>query len=194
MITDPSINQTYFSSVKGLKTFFDEYTHDPIGYYLNLEQLREKKTNQENFIVYFEDSNLESSKYLNDNYMKDLYETYHANKEFYILDLDDYDYEEKQAIKNEFGLSASGSATFGYKDGVTPTFQFYRNGELADMAVFANDELTENGDSITIVGSYYSDNIHIGETMLKSEYYSTIDDFYNSKINSFLSQYLRFVD
>lgn len=194
LITDPSIDYEFFSSTTGLKSFFDKYTYSPVGYYLTLEQLREKKKNKENFVVYFEDSSLESSSYFNENYMKDLYGTYHADKVFYVLNLNNYYRDEKQIIKDEFGLSENGSATFGYNDGVTPAFQFYNNGELTDMAIFANDEYSESEDSITITESYYSDNIHIGETIIKGEYYSTVDDFYNSKISLFLSQYLQFVD
>jgi len=198
-IIDPGVEETYFSNTKGLNNFFDKYTHKPIAYYITLEQLREKKQNEENFVVYFSNSESDASKYLNDNYMLDLFDTYHADKEFYILDHGGISDMEWQTIRDEFGLSEAGSSTFGYGEGVEPTFQFYKQGVLTDMAVFANDQVIEtiNDDgsvSVTITGSYYNDCIHIGETMLASDYFTTVDDFYNSKINNFLSQYLQFVD
>lgn len=182
---------------KYMDEFFEKYTYKPVAYYLTLDQLREKKTNEENFIVYFTDND-ESSNYLNNNYLKELFDVYHSDKEFYVLDLSKYDSVTKQAIKDEFGLSEAGSETFGYGNGVTPTFQFYNEGVLTDMAVFANDEIevidNEGVISYKIIGSYYLDNIHYNEIILESEYYEIVDGFYNNKINSFLSQYLKFVD
>lgn len=187
----------YLSSVTDLDKFFEKYTYSPVAYYLSLEQLREKKTNEENFVVYFTDND-ESSNYLNNNYLKRLFDVYRSDKEFYVLDLSAYDSVTKQAIKDEFGLSEAGSETFGYGNGVAPTFQFYNDGILTDMAVFANDEVevidNEGVISYKVIGSYYLDNIHYNQTILASEYYDIIDGFYDAKINSFLSQYLKFVD
>ena len=198
----------YYKNYEGLESFFDEYTYKPIAYYITLDQLREKKANNENFIVYFSRSGCYDCNYLNEHYMKDLFNTYHAEKTFYVLECDaegiryydgQYDAGKWQAIKDEFGLSEAGSATFGYGSGVVPSFQYYNNGVLTDMAVYANDGYTEvtNSDgstSITITSSYYSDNPHIGDTMLYIDYQDTVADYFNGKINAFLSQYLRFVD
>ena len=127
--------------------------------------------------------------------MNGLYNVYSENKSIYKINLSNYNENDKQVIKDEFGLS-SGNSNFGYNNGVTPSFQYYSEGVLTDMVVYANDEfsINEGEGSITITDSYYEDNPYINETIVESDYYSVIDDFYNSKIDSFLSQYLQFVD
>lgn len=207
-ITDPDRNSTYFKNYDGLKLFFDKYTYSPVAFYITLDQLRAKKANNENFIVYFSRATCSDCNYLNEHYMRDFYEVYHSNKEFYILECDAegvrlnnsvYDEIQWQAIKDEFGLSEEGSATFGYGKGVVPTFQYYNNGRLTDMMVYANDEgdwntLDDGTVTITITGSYYWDNPFMGETIVYVDYHDTVEDFYNLKLQSFLSQYLKFVD
>ena len=194
VIVSAGSDSSYFSDSSGVENFLDKFAQNLVVNDINVEQLRNKRDNGDSFIIYFEDSSLDSTEYLNNNYMNGLYNVYSQGKEIYSIDLNDYNDIDKQTIRNEFGLSFDGNNQYGYGEGVTPSFQYYNDGILNDMVVYANDEYSESDGSITITNSYYSDNIHIGETMLKSEYYSIVDDFYNSKINSFLSQYLKFVD
>lgn len=210
-ITDPDKNNSYFSTYDGFKTFLDEYTYIPRAYYITLSQLREKKTNQDNFIVYFSRKSCGDCSYLNNHYLKDYLNNYHGEKAFYILETDavgvrfdengEYDAVQWQAVKDEFGLSEAGSATYGYKTGVVPTFQYYNNGVLSGMMVYANDDgdfVVESDGSytFTITSSYYDDNPHIGQTITNymKNYHDTVAEFYNGKVASFLEQNLPFVD
>ena len=97
-----------------------------------------------------------------------------VNKEILMIDLQDI-YESSKAdsndnayqnIKDKYGLSESGSKTFGYGNGFVPTIQYYKNGILNDASVFFNDELTKNED-----GSYYIINSFYTEERLTSLFY-----------------------
>lgn len=203
--TDPDANSSYFKNSEGFKSFLDKYTDKPTAYYINLTQLREKISNQENFIIYYSRSSCGDCSYLNRNYLKEYLNSYSGDKKFYILETDaegirfnngEYDSEQWQNIKDEFGLSKANNSEFGYETGVVPTFQYYENGVLRDMMIYTNDkfEEIEGTTDVKIIGSYYDDNPFIGETMNRFDYHNTVASFYNEKLKIFLDKNLELVD
>lgn len=102
-----------------------------------------------------------------------------TNKEVLIFDLEDYyilsrsetaSEEEKaqyQSIKDKYQLSETSNVTFGYKQGVVPTIQYYQKGVLKSACVFFNDEVAQKED-----GSYYISNSYFSEERLTSLEYA----------------------
>lgn len=81
----------------------------------------------------------------------------HTNKSYiYYFDLDPYrnkDMTLYQNKKDEYLLSTKNNPTFGFGDGVVPTYQYYKDGKLVDMCIYFNDGvLTYNQDD----NCYYS--------------------------------------
>lgn len=62
-----------------------------------------------------------------------------------------------QALKDRYGLSESGNATFGYQNGVVPTIQYYQKGVLKDAAVYFNDVIEQKGEDFYISDSFYTE-------------------------------------
>lgn len=80
-----------------------------------------------------------------------------------------------QALKDYYGLSVSGNATFGYQEGVVPTTHYYENGVLKDASVYFNDSVSIKEDgSYYVSDSYYSSERLINLTYLKDVKFTTI--------------------
>lgn len=102
-----------------------------------------------------------------------------SSKEVLIFDLEDYytlyrsdssTEEEKalyQNIKDKYQLSETTNATYGYKQGVVPTIQYYKKGILKSACVFFNDEVAQKED-----GSYYISNSYFSQERLTSLSYA----------------------
>ena len=206
--TDPDKNQEYFVNNDGFLSFLDEYTRMPTMYYISKDQLIAKIENDENFIVYYSRNDCGDCAYMYKNYLKLFLYNNPGAKKIYVIETNvegirltngEYNATQWQAFKDQFGLSENGNATFGYGVGYVPTIQYYNNGNIADMVVYFNDDMsaTTNPDgstTVTINGSYYSDNPYIGQSMLYSEYKDTLAPFFNSKLTSFINDYLGLVD
>ena len=76
-----------------------------------------------------------------------------------------------QATKDKYGLSASANSDFGYQQGVVPTIQYYKDGELKDVSVFFNDKVDQKED-----GSFYvSDSYYTSERVSKLSYLKDVN-------------------
>lgn len=85
---------------------------------------------------------------------------YDMQKQYELSKSDTASEEEKsqyQALKDRYGLSEIGNATFGYQNGVVPTIQYYRKGVLKDAAVYFNDVVEQRGDDFYISNSFYTE-------------------------------------
>ena len=61
-------------------------------------------------------------------------------------------------IKDRFGLSEKGNNTYGYEEGVVPTLQYIKDGQLESATVYFNDTIGKKEDgSFYIANSFYSD-------------------------------------
>lgn len=206
--TNPAENEDYFKNNTGLISFFDKYTYMPTMYYISKDQLISKIDNDENFIIYYSRNDCGDCAYLYNNYLKEFLYNNPQTKKIYVVETNtegirlkdgEYNAEQWQAFKDDFGLSEANNTTFGYGVGYVPTIQYYNNGRIADMLVYFNDDMSyvtnEDGSTtITINGSYYSDNPYIGESMLYTEYKDKVAPFFNGKLTSFINDYLGLVD
>ena len=206
--TDPDKNEEYFKNDEGFKTFLNKYTYKPTMYYISKEQLKSKIDNDENFIIYYSRNDCGDCAYMYKNYLKEFLYKNPNTKKFYVIETNaegvrlnngSVDAVQWQAFKDEFGLSAAGNSTFGYGVGYVPTIQYYNDGAIADMFIYFNDDMSyvRNSDgstTVTINGSYYSDNPYIGDSMLYNEYKDTLAPFYNGKLTAFINNNLGLVD
>ena len=61
------------------------------------------------------------------------------------------------AFLNEHHMSEAGDQKYGYGRGFVPTIQYWKNGELQDMAVYFNDTLAKEDDHYIVTESYYTE-------------------------------------
>ena len=113
-------------------------------------------------IPYFKEHKIEVNLYLYD--MQKVWEDSHAEG------ASESQAKAYQNLKDEYGLSEKGNATFGYKNGVVPTIQKIRGGVIKDAAVYFNDSVSKKEDgSYYISSSYYSESRLANLTFLKDK-------------------------
>lgn len=82
----------------------------------------------------------------------------HYDKTLYIFDFDIYrGTEVYQSEKDAFGLSEAGNEKFGFLEGVFPTFQYIKSGEIYDMISVLNDTVTKTEENTFILSSYFNE-------------------------------------
>lgn len=177
-------NSTVFASLSNLSNYLNQYTI--LGPAINVtdDQLDLLIANDETFIVYYKrdtcsDCTFFASHYL-DSFNKD---EDNASKFYYVFDINEY-YLNRTSSSDPYWLtftakynlsdpdvnSYGGSAEYGYKTGVVPTFQYYLNGTIADAVVIYNDNFSVVRDdnnvvtSITVTSSYFGDAPFINTT------------------------------
>lgn len=90
----------------------------------------------------------------------------------YVCDIEKYRGTDiYDVVKGKLNLTSESSQQFGYGDGVVPTYQYYKNGTLMDVGVYANDNFELNGDKIQ-AKSYFDGNRDLKYTTrnLKQEF------------------------
>ena len=141
----------------------------PEMYYVSEEFLDENIKKSKECCVLFMRSGCGDCSYVLPNVIIPYINKHELAKDIWLFDMqylydialkEDASEEEKQhyqAIKDKFGLSDK-NTTFGYRNGVVPTLQYYKSGELVGATVYFNDtiEQKENG-SFYIADSYYSE-------------------------------------
>ena len=92
-------------------------------------------------------------------------------------------------VAQEFNLSKESNSKFGYRHGVVPTLQYYKDGILNDVAIIYNDEYEPIGtsDQIKVTTGYYHqfDNVTYSS---KEEYRNETFDFYKQKFIDLVSK------
>ena len=178
IVKDKKIAKYYnFSSSSGFfknkDVFMEELsTHikKPKMYYISLEGLDEKLANKDSFSIFYARNKCSDCNFVIPHtlspYLSTLDET---KKDLYVVDLQSYyegDKAEYQEIKDKYLLSEKNNPELGLGNGVIPTFQYYKEGSLYDMCIYANDgALTKEGDY------YYAKNSYYNETRLAKFHY-----------------------
>ena len=142
----------------------------PKAYYVDDAYLKENLSKTNKAIVSFVRSGCSDCNYvipnviipyINSNKIKNNLWLFDMQKVYELSKNPDSSEEEKgqyQALKDGYGLSSTGNATFGYQDGVVPTTHYYENGILKDASVFFNDSISQKEDgSFYVSDSYYSE-------------------------------------
>lgn len=158
-------------------------------YFIDVEKLRYKIAMQDTFYIYFMRFKCADCRYFDAHFLHQ-WLVQDAPKEFriYAIDVDPYrdadDPTFYQELKDEFGLSKKGNATFGYLEGVVPTFQSYQDGKLTKMAVIFNDVFIDN--TYTIQDGYYD--TWIGST------FQDYDDYHKKTISFYQTKFLEIIE
>ena len=142
----------------------------PSLYYVNDDYLKENLEKEDQSIVLFARRGCGDCKYVIPNVVIPYISSHELKKRIYLFDIQDaYNIsrnetatdEEKalyQGIKDYYGLSVSGNATYGYKTGVVPTMNYYENGVVKDTTVFFNDAIDQRSDGTFYISeSFYSE-------------------------------------
>lgn len=173
---------------------------------LTIEQLDDKINKDESFLVYYSYNACPDCSAFNELFLnKWLLDSNNKNKTIYQLESSLYRSDTSfnqsavtylnaepsvplwSAIKDRYGLSEAGSATYGYTTGVVPTLQYYENGELKGSAVIFNDSFTQNNNGIKITSGFYHefDNKEFNSII---DYRADTATFYGSKFQEIVNK------
>ena len=157
-------NSSYFTDENKLLELIKNTVELPYMYFINEEQIKSEVIDN-NGIIYYTRLSCPDCNYCTPNVLMPRFKYWKSNNKIYVYDMDplrNEDPEKYQHFKDDHFLSDKYNQEFGYKTGFVPTFQYYKDGELYDMAVYFNDEITDG----VITDSYYSEerNKHIHYT------------------------------
>ncbi|MCR4879731.1 MAG: hypothetical protein K5906_02105 [Bacilli bacterium] len=165
-------NSTSF--FKDSVAFYNEISQHiklPHIYYLDEEGLDEKIL-EDRSVIYFARNKCSDCNYVTPNTLMPYFDALEGEKRnLYLFDLQSYrdeNMEIYQTIKDKYLLSTVFNETYGFGEGVVPTFQVYEKGELKDMCVYVNDgELTYSESE----GCYYATSGYYVESRLNHFHY-----------------------
>lgn len=153
-------NVSLFKYTDKLHEEVSKYTYIPSLYKVDLDYLKDVINNkkEKTTLIHFTRESCPDCSYCLPNALIPYIETKHqlANK-IYLLDLDEYK-DISDEVKATFQLAEATNSAFGYKTGVVPTTQVYKQGVLKDASVYVNDSIAKKDN-----GEYY----------IKETYYTT---------------------
>ncbi len=158
-----------FETAKDLKAELDKYVSAPELYLVDEDYLNNQFKNGNDVVVQYIRSGCGDCNYVNPHVMWPYAYENSLKLKMFVIDLQDlYDKqaEEKakgeeltsyQEFKNEHNLSTLRTMEFGYGQGVVPTIQYYKKGQLQDATVYFNDTVEKVDGKFIITESYYSE-------------------------------------
>jgi len=149
-------NSSLFTDEKVLYNVIKETIGLPYMYFINEEQIQTEVVDKGGIIYYTRLTCPDCSYCTPHVVMPHIKKWIEPTNKIYVYDMDPIrngDPEAYQKFKDDHYLSNKYNNTFGYLTGFVPTFQYYKDGELYDMAVYFNDEITDG----TITTSYYDE-------------------------------------
>lgn len=169
-----SRDKTIFEDRKAnaIKERVNKVVSDPLIYYIHPEAIEQKS---DNLLVLFIRNGCGDCKYVLPNVILPYFNSHKLETKLKIVDLQDlYDLQNKEGttglpydeMKDRCQLSEDSNETFGYGKGVVPTMHYYEQGELKDVSIFFNDEVSQKED-----GSFYISNSFYSEERLTSLHY-----------------------
>lgn len=169
-------NSSYFTDENVLLNLIKETIDLPYMYFISEEQIQSEVVNKGG-IIYYNRMTCPDCSYCTPHVLMPYFQKIkEPTVKIYVFDMDpirNEDSEKYQQFKDDHFLSNKYSADFGYNTGYVPTFQYYKDGSLYDMAVYFNDKV-ENG---TITTSYYDEerlnHIHYADKLTKKVLTST---------------------
>ena len=146
-------DDSLFSNEKKFLSYIKEYINLPHMYFINEEQIQSEVVSKGG-IIYYTRLTCPDCSYCTPNVLMPYLKDKESEQKIYVFDLDPIRSEDKdkyQEFKDEHFLSNKNNSGLGYNTGYVPTFQYYKDNNLYDMAVYFNDEITDK----TITTSYY---------------------------------------
>ena len=160
-----------FQNSLELKRIVDQYVYAPSIYEIDETDLIKIK-NQASSTVFYSRSTCADCNYVIPNVLIPYFNNnISINEKLYMIDIDpirDRGSEIYQQFKDDNGLSIIGNPTYGYSQGVVPTFQHFNNGEITSSLVYFNDEISKNENN----DFYISNSFYTNERVEKLEYLS----------------------
>lgn len=159
-----------FSSKDKFYTYMSEVSNLPHYFYVNLEDVNNMISANEQSVIYFARNNCSDCTYVNKNVLNQYAKNNVERKNLYILDCESlgirqYDEQgkltpESQILWDEFkvqyGLAEQNNPKFGFGSGYVPTFQVVKQNQYISGAVYFNDSLSKQGDKIVVSDTFYS--------------------------------------
>ena len=150
----------------GFKPFMLKNVYLPKMYYIDKDKLDEKLDANEELNLYVAKKNCQDCGYVNTHYLRTWNDKVHEiENPLYIFDIEKYQSSEYpsdyyQTIKNTYGLSVAGNATFGYDtplyQGLVPTFQRRIGWTVTDMITTLNEYIEKVNDEY-VIHSYFTE-------------------------------------
>lgn len=158
------------SNLEKIETYLDDKVIWGKFLCLTQKQLEEKFAKKDEFALGFLRKTCSDCSYMTYSLLKK--EGVGLPGKIYLLECDSegirykngvYDPNQWQTFKDEYGLSNVYNTTYGYDKGYVPTFIMYRPkgnetrkaNAVYDMAVYLNDTLEQDGDTVKITKSYW---------------------------------------
>lgn len=169
-------DKAIFEDLKGeaMNTRVHRKVNKPTMYFINEEWMTTNYTATEELCLLFFRSACGDCKYVIPNVIIPYINKYQLNKNLLLFDIQSQyndarkegataeEKEHYQNLKDKYGLSEKGNATYGYQNGVVPTIQYVKNGKLEDASVYFNDAIEKKED-----GTFYISNSYYSEERLK---------------------------
>ena len=154
-----SANAELFHNYEKFKDNMDSLVKKPQLMIINEEYLNKAifEENRDDFIIYHGRNGCPDCNYCTPNFLEPYVRDNDLKHNVYMMDIeylrgtDGY-----QEYKDKYQLSNKNNTTYGFGDGVVPTFQVWKNGVLKDMCVYFNDTYKLADGKYTITDSYYT--------------------------------------
>ena len=162
-------DKTIFSDITGneMNERVHQYIKAPKMFYVDEKYIDEEMPKMRSSTLLFMRSGCDDCKYVIPNVIIPYFNSYATMHDFLLFDMQSYYDQQKQQedgskpydnLKEKYQLSENNGNLLGYQQGVVPTIQYYKSGELIDSAVFFNDVVAKKeDDSYYISDSFYSE-------------------------------------
>ncbi len=195
--SDPTTKAEVFEKYNELEAYISSYAIYPSLLEINVADLRSKIVNNESFVIYYAWDSCSDCTYMHFNFLDDYQRNYTKEQKYYYIETSEWrkdgaDTEIWKAFAAEFKIDS-------YRGGKIPTFQYYEQGELAEMAVYLNDSIGSSSDEVTgnvtlsVTGCFYENAEILGKEFKGSSFaeaYSAYKDgvkaYHNAKLKKFL--------
>ena len=148
---------------------------------MKVDETKLQEVKKGNGLIYYLRSACSDCGYATPNVVVPYIKNHAVNDYIYYFDMQPlYGTDDYQPFKDNELLSNKINKELGFDNGVVPTFQYYKDGALYDMAVYLNDgQLTYNKDD----DGYYATNTYYqGERLNKFHYLDKVENKDLSKI------------
>lgn len=165
-------NNKIFKNLDEFKIWFDKNAVLPNMFYVDKVGLDELYVGSASFVIEFERATCPDCTWVNAHGLKYYSTNNDGKKPVYIFDVDEVRLDDQgevktaewNAFKDEYGLSSTNNATYGYDTGFVPTF-FYvepngtnKAGEVIKSgSVFVNDTISLIDNQYRVTKSYYTE-------------------------------------
>lgn len=150
-----SDNDSLFTDENRLLNEITNNINLPYMYFINEAQIEDKIV-KDGGIIYYTRMSCPDCSYCTPHVLMPYLKDKTLNDKIYVYDLDPLrkeDLNKYQEFKDNHYLSNKYNKELGYNTGYVPTFQYYKDSKLYDMAVYFNDEITDG----VITTSYYDE-------------------------------------